>query len=258
MATYKKRGGKIKSKSEAVNDSELLEGESTTAEVFNTLDETANKTEEWVEKNQKSILIAVGAIALAVLAYLGFVNIIQEPKEKEAMSEMYQAQEYFNQALTAPVASDSLYNLALNGGNSKYGFLDIIENYSGTKAANVSNYYAGVAYLNINDYKNAISYLDVFSSDDAMLGPIAKGAIGDAFVQLNQMDKALEYYQIAANMQDNEFTTPRFLLKAGIVALETGNTAKAVAHFESITKTYPKATQAVKAKAYLSKAKQMQ
>ena len=78
MATYKKRGGKIKSKSEAVNDSELLEGESTTAEVFNTLDETANKTEEWVEKNQKVILIAVGAIALTVLAYLGFVNVIQD------------------------------------------------------------------------------------------------------------------------------------------------------------------------------------
>ena len=57
MATYKKRGGKIKSKSEAVNDSELLEGESTTAEVFNTLDETANKTEEWVEKNQKVICL---------------------------------------------------------------------------------------------------------------------------------------------------------------------------------------------------------
>jgi tetratricopeptide (TPR) repeat protein len=258
MATYKKRGGKIKSKSEAVNDSELLEGESTTAEVFNTLDETANKTEEWVEKNQKVILIAVGAIAITVLAYLGFVNVIQEPKEKEAMSEMYQAQEYFDQALTTSVANDSLYNLALNGGNSKYGFLDIIENYGGTKAANVSNYYAGVAYLNINDYKNAISYLDAFSSDDAMLGPLAKGAIGDAFVQLNQMDKALEYYQSAASMQANEFTTPRFLLKAGIVALETGNTAKAVAHFENITVLYPKATEAVKAKAYLSKAKAMQ
>ena len=258
MATYKKRGGKVKSKSEAVNDSELLEGESTTAEVFNTLDQTANKTEEWVEKNQKVILIAVGAIALVVLAYLGFVNVIQEPKEKEAMSEMYQAQEYFDQALTAPTASDSLYNLALNGGNSKYGFLDIIENYGGTKAANLSNYYAGVAYLNTNDYKNAISYLDTFSSDDAMLGPIAKGAIADAFVQLNQLDKALEYYQIAASMQDNEFTTPRFLLKAGIIALETGNTAKAVTHFTTITQMYSKATEAVKAKAYLSKAKAMQ
>ena len=91
-----------------------------------------------------------------------------------------------------------------------------------------------------------------------MLGPLAKGAIADAFVQLNQMDKALEYYQSAAIMQDNEFTTPRFLLKAGIVALETGNTVKAVAHFTSITELYPKATEAVKAKTYLSKAKAMQ
>ncbi|MFT4674169.1 MAG: tetratricopeptide (TPR) repeat protein [Patiriisocius sp.] len=257
MATYKKRGGKIKSKSEEVNGSELLEGESTTAEVFNTLDETANKTEEWVEKNQKVILIAVGVIALAVLAYLGFVNVIQEPKEKEAMSEMYQAQEYFDEALTSTIAKDSLYNLSLSGGNSKYGFLDIIENYGGTKASNLSNYYAGVAYLNMNDYKNAISYLDAFESDDAVLGPLAKGAIGDAFVQLDQMDTALEYYESAAKMQDNEFTTPRFLLKAGIAAMKLGNASKAAAHFSSITGMYSNTTEASKAKAYLSQAEAM-
>jgi tetratricopeptide (TPR) repeat protein len=257
MATYKKRGGKIKSKPEVEKDLEALEGESTTAEVFNTLDETANKTEEWVEKNQKVILIAVGAIAVAVLAYLAFVNFVQEPKEKEAMSEMYQAQQYFDQALTATATKDSLDGLALNGGNSKYGFLDIIDTYGSTKAANVSNYYAGMAYLNTNDYKNAISYLDNFKSDDAVLGPLAKGAIGDAFVQLDQNDKALEYYESAVAMQDNEFTTPRFLLKAGIVAMKLGNATKAATHFTTLTVKYPKASEAIKAKTYLSQAKAM-
>ena len=36
--------------------------------------------------------------------------------------------------------SDSLFRLALNGGEGKYGFLDIVDEYSGTKAANLANY----------------------------------------------------------------------------------------------------------------------
>mgnify|MGYP003720007231 CR=1 FL=1 len=52
MATYKKRGYKPKTKAEKESQ---IEQESTTAEVFNTLDETASKTEAWVEKNQKII-----------------------------------------------------------------------------------------------------------------------------------------------------------------------------------------------------------
>ena len=67
MATYKKRGNKVKKGNQV-----SIEDQSTTAEVFNTLDETASRSEQWVEKNQKIIftgLIAVAAIVLAFLAY---------------------------------------------------------------------------------------------------------------------------------------------------------------------------------------------
>ena len=39
--------------------SEQLSHESTTAEVFQTLDEKAGKTEAWVQRNQRSILLTV-------------------------------------------------------------------------------------------------------------------------------------------------------------------------------------------------------
>ena len=48
-------------------DEVLESGESTTEEVFNTLDQTASRTEEWVAKNQKLILGIVGVIALATI-----------------------------------------------------------------------------------------------------------------------------------------------------------------------------------------------
>jgi tetratricopeptide (TPR) repeat protein len=253
MATYKKRGGKPKTKAE--KEQNLEEG-STTAEVFNTLDEGASRTEAWVEKNQKYILGVIGAIAICVLGYLAFVEFIQKPKEIEATNEMFQAQTYFEEALTA-TAKDSLFNLSLNGGEGKYGFLDIIDNYGGTKAGNLAKYYAGMAYLNINNYKEAINYLDDFSSDDAIVGPLAKGAIGDSFVQLGQDDKALAYYEAAAAMNKNDFTTPRFLLKAGLTAMKLGKADKAINHFTEITEKYPDSQQFAKATANIGKAQAM-
>ena len=53
MATYKKRGNKVKG--ENTEQKTALEKNSTTAEVFNTLDETASKSEDWVIKNQQNI-----------------------------------------------------------------------------------------------------------------------------------------------------------------------------------------------------------
>ncbi len=253
MATYNKRGGKSKSKAEKQSE---IEDHSTTAEVFNTLDQGASKTEAWVEKNQKAILAFIVVVAVAVLGYFAYDQYVKGPKETEAMNEMFQAQSYWEQALTAP-AKDSLYNLSLNGGEGKYGFIDIIENYSGTNAANLAHYYAGMAYLNTNKYQNAIAQLDKFSSDDDILAPLAKGAIGDAFAQLGQNEDALKYYEEAASMRTNDFTTPRFLLKAGIAAMALNQSDKALAHFKKIADDYPKATEAAKAEIYTGRAEGM-
>lgn len=253
MATYNKRGGKPKTKAEKQSE---IEDHSTTAEVFNTLDQGASRTEAWVEKNQKAILGFIIVVAVGVLGYFAYHQYIKGPKEIEAMNEMFQAQNYWEQALTAP-AKDSLYNLSLQGGEGKYGFIDIIENYSGTNAANLAHYYAGMAYLNTNKYQEAIEQLDKFSSDDDILAPLAKGGIGDAFAQLGQNEDALKYYEEAANMRENDFTTPRFLLKAGIAAMSLNQNDKALAHFKKIADDYPKSTEATKAEIYTGRAEAM-
>ena len=253
MATYKKRGYKPKTKVEKQED---LEDGSTTAEVFNTLDEGASRTEAWVEKNQKIILGFVGVVAICVLAYLAYDQFIQKPMEAEASNEIYQAQKYYEQALTAE-ASDSLYLRSLNGGEGKLGMLDIINEYGSTKAGNMAKYYAGVSYLNMNDYSNGIKYLDDFNGDDTMLGPVAKGALGDAFIQLNQKEDALKYYEQAASMVENDFSSPKFLLKAGVTALDLGKGSVAVKHLTTLTEKYPTSVEAAKATAYLGRAEAM-
>jgi tetratricopeptide (TPR) repeat protein len=255
MATYKKKGSKPSTKEERKNQ---VEEESTTAEVFNTLDEGAGRTEEWVAENQKWIYIIVGFAAVVVLGYLGWQRYIQEPKELEASNEMFQAQQYFDTALAGTgVESDSLYNMALKGGEGKYGFLDIIDNYGRTNAGNLAEYYAGFAYLNTNKYQEAIDHLEDFDGDDEILAALAVGGMGDAFLQLDQPEEALNYYEKAATMRSNEFTAPRFLLKAAITAIQLGEGEKAAEYLNRIKDEFANTPEANQVAIYLGKAEAM-
>ena len=251
MATYNKRGYKGKNKEEKQHN---IETGSTTAEVFNKLDESASKTEAFVEKNQKYIFVIIGLVAAVVLGYLGYSEFISKPKQANAMNDMFQAQKYFDQAVNG-VEKDSLFTLSLNGGEGKFGMLDIIDEYGGTPAANLANYYAGTAYLRLKDYKNAIEHLNKFSSEDEILAPLAKGNIGDAFVQLNQLDDALDYYEQAAKMRDNDYTAPMYLYKAGTIALDLGKADKALTYFETIKEKYPNASEMAMVEVLIGKAK---
>ena len=256
MATYKKRGYKPKNKVEEV---EVVEENSTTAEVFNTLDEGASKTEEWVAANQKYILGGIGAIVVIVMAYLGYKNFVQEPNELEASNELFQAQQHYDEALKATgTAKDSLYGLALTGAEGKFGFEEIISNYSGTKSGNLARYYAGFAYLNTGEYQKAIDQLDGFNSDENILKPSALGGIGDAFVQLGQLEEGLPYYEKAIKAGgDNAYATPRMLLKASLIALELGKADVAASYLERIENDYSQYATVNNVAAYLAKAKAM-
>jgi len=240
MATYKKRGAK---KSITPSKENEAVQESTTAEVFETLDTTANKTEEWVVRYQNVILSFIGLVAIGVLGYLGYTNFIIKPKAREAVSELNQAQYYFELAVNS-VNSDSLYRRALVGGEGKYGFLDIIENYKGTPAAKLATYSAGMAYLNLNEYEKAITYLDKFSADDILLSALAKGAIGDAYAQLGQIEDAFAYYIEASQVSENMYSTPKYLYKAAMLGAENGKIKQAISFLERIEKEYPKAEEA--------------
>lgn len=244
MATYNKRGYKAPKPKEEKLDNEFIddvsqidEKDSTTAGVFNSLDETASKTEDFIARNQKVILGLVGAVALAAIAYVLYGKFVVEPKEIDATNQMYVAQNNFKLA-TEGTSSDSLYTLALNGAEGKWGFVKIADEYSGTDAGNLANYYAGMAYLNTGKFDEAISYLEKFDSDDIMLKPLAIGAIGDAHSQKGNQEEALDFYKKAADANKNDFTTPRFLLKAGKVSLALGKKEDALKYFTDIKDNY--------------------
>jgi tetratricopeptide (TPR) repeat protein len=210
---------------------------------FENVENALSKTEHYIEENQKSLTIIVVAIIIIVGGYLGYKRFVETPMENESRSQMWMAEQYF--------AKDS-FNLALNGDGNYLGFLDIIEEYSITKSANLANYYSGISYLRLGQFENAIEYLKRFESDDKMVAPIAYGAIGDAYTELNNLDDALVFYNKAVNTSENNFTTPIYLMKIGIVHKQNGDYKKALETYKRIEKDFPGTAEGLQVSKYIA------
>ncbi len=179
-----------------------------TEDQFVQVEEAVSKTEQYIIDNQKSLTTILSVIIGIIVLYNVYQNFYIQPLEEEAQSEMFMAELYFQK--------DS-FNLALNGDGQYYGFLDISDEYSSTKVGVLANYYAGICYLQTGLYEEAIEYLSDFHSDDIILSSLAIGCIGDAYMELGDMDNAIDYYEDAINNSSNDFTAPRFMMKLAMI-----------------------------------------
>ena len=158
------------------------------------LAEQLSRTEEFLEKNKRVVFTIGGIIGIALLAFFGYRYYIGN-QDEIAQRELFQAVYYFE--------ADSL-GKALNGDGLNYGFLDVISEYGGTKAANLANYYAGATYMQLGDFESALRYLERFGGANHILQAHAFALIGDAHSELKDHQSAAENYERAANFKPNK------------------------------------------------------
>jgi tetratricopeptide (TPR) repeat protein len=212
------------------------------------VEETLSKWEQKIEANKKSYSIILGAIVAVVGIYFAWTKLYVAPKEAEAQSEMFRAERYF--------AQDSL-DKAMFGDGNYLGFNDIIENYGVTKSANLASYYMGVCYLKKGEFENAVKYLKKFDSNDQIVAPIAIGALGDAYLEMGNNDDAISNYLKAASASSNKFTTPIYLMRAGMTMELAGRYKEAVEVYKKIKTDYNESTEGREVEKYLARAEAM-
>ena len=210
------------------------------------VEEALSRSEQFIERNQNILIGTVAVIVLLIAGYIGYTRFILEPREREASAEMFMAEKFFEQ--------DSL-RLALEGDGIHLGFLDIISEFRMTKSANLARYYAGISLLNLGEYEEAIDHLKKFRRRDQLVGAMALGAIGDAYLQLEETDNALRYYKRAADHNPNPLTTPTFLMKAGMVYETKGQNDQAVEMYKRIRDEFPNSSEGRNAERFISRAK---
>ncbi len=204
-------------------------------------------TEQFIEKNQRWLLYGVIFIVLVVVGVLSYRHFVIKPRNSNAQEQAIFAQKQF--------AKDS-FNVALNGDGNSLGFLQIIEDYSSTEIGNLAHYYAGICYLNLGEYQKALEFLEEYSLEDEMIAPIALGAMGDCYVELDLLDKALGSYGKAVAYKQNILTTPIFLMKQGILYEKAGEWRKALEVYETIRDSYPSSQQAREIPKFIARAQQ--
>lgn len=202
--------------------------------------------EELVEKYKKPALVGL-AVLVAVVGAFAFYKYNQSENNKLALSEMYQAEFFYQQ--------DSL-ELALKGIPAKEikGVQEIADEYSGTQAGKLAAFYTGNIYLKQGKFQDAIDYLDKYSSSEGIMQARAWCLMGDAYTELEDNDNAITYYKKAAEHKENEQLTPSYLMKLALAYELKSEWKEAVAAYDKVITEYPKSQDVSDAKKYKAKA----
>lgn len=196
--------------------------------------------ETWLERNPKTAIGITTVILLVVGAFFGY-RYYQNGQDNLAQKDMFQAIHYFE--------ADSL-NLALNGDGNNLGFLQIIDEYGMTDAANLANFYTGFIYLKQGKFPLAIFHLEDFSSDDLLVQARAYGLMGDAYMEQKDFENAAKYYSKAAGYKPNKEFTPGYLMKAGLAYEKLNNNGKAIEVYQTVIDKYWESAEFQNAKKY--------
>ena len=146
------------------------------------------------------------------------------PRANEASTELAKSQELFDQ---------QQYDKAL------VGFQKVAADYSSTDAGNLAQLYIGICQANLGKWQEAVNALEQFSGQgDQMISPAAEGALGNAYANLNQLDKAVEHLKKAAKMADNNSLSPTFLIQAGEILESQGKKDEALKLYEEVKEKY--------------------
>lgn len=204
-----------------------------------------DRTAAFWNKNSKYIVYVFIAIFLIVAGYFAYRNFVQIPEEKKASEAMFKAEEYFRM--------DSV-QLALNGDGSNPGFVKIISNYGGTKSGKLAKFYAGASYLKMGDFPNAIKYLKDFSTDDKLVAVRAAGLLGDAYAESGKKKEAADEYKKAGTLYPSDnFNSPEYLFRAGLLFEELGNKDAAAQMYGTIKEKYLNTQQGRDIEKYLAR-----
>ncbi len=219
----------------------IQEGDDLLVDVVEVRDQAA----DFFERNRNVIIYGALGLAALVVGFLLYTTFVSKPKETTAKEQMQQAQVQFER--------DSFQLALTNPGQGYPGFLDIIDQYGGTKAGNLARYYAGVSYLNLGSYEAALDYFKQFKPVGTVLPIMKAGATGDAQSELGDFTAAAKSYESAVNLaKENYLLGGYYSNKLGLLHRHQGNNEAALKAFRRLKEEYGNSPEAVEADKYIS------
>ena len=208
------------------------------------IEQALTRSEQFIEDNQKLLTYILGGLIVVLLVIIGGNRYYLNPLNEEASADMYYAERFFEM--------DS-FNLALNGYGTYPGFLNVIDDYGISKSAKIARYYAGVCYHQLGNHEAAIQLLNKFKTDDLLVGAAKYSTLGDAYVELGDLNQAISAYKSGIEKYENNFSAPIMLKKLGLVYEELGQLDQALETYRLIESNYPETPEGNEIKKYIGR-----
>jgi len=184
-----------------------------------------NDIKRQFKDNKRLRLITFGAIALivAILGYILYRQFVYAPNNQKANEGYYRG---LNLA-----AKDSV--------DAAIAELEpFVKKNDGYQGGEVAEFTLARQYMAKGDFQKALKLLEGVKLKDTYGPAMALGLQGDCYSEMGKFKDAMEYYIDAADANENEWTTPTYLFKAGQVAEEIKDYAKAKELYERINQDY--------------------
>ena len=189
-----------------------------------------SKTLEFYEKYQTKIIIAVGAIAVVILAMVLYSNKMEQDN-LTATTEL---------SRVIPLYESGSYQEAIDGtpGTNVVGLKEIVDQYGGTEQGEVAKIYLANSYMYLGKIDEALEAYNDYSGSNKLFKAAALAGKAGCYASKGEYGKAADYYEDAANVSENNASNPDYLLKAGINYIEVDKNENAKTVLERIKKDY--------------------
>lgn len=184
----------------------------------------------FIQKNMATVIM--GSVVVLLLIGAGvWYYLYAQAQEAEAQELLASAEQLFEQ---------SEYESALYGDDVTFtaGFIEIIQDYPRTDAANIARYYAAVSALRLEDNHEALRHIEQFDPPSGILGVGPISIYGVILENVGEYEEAARQFKRAADWDRNSSTTPRHLLMAAQAAMEAGQHQEAQDYLNEIIEEF--------------------
>ncbi|MFA7274465.1 MAG: tetratricopeptide repeat protein [Crocinitomicaceae bacterium] len=182
------------------------------------------KSEFKTNSKLRIITYTVSAVLVLVLGYFAYHLFIWKPANVKSTEAGYAGINY--------AAMDST-DLAIEE------LTPVVKKYDGKDGGEVAQFVLARQLMAKGEFKKALDNLEGVKVKDTYVRVYAIGLQGDCYSEMKQYDEAVEYYLKASKTDENDYTTPMYLFKAGLVTeLKLNDPETAAEYYKTIKDNY--------------------
>lgn len=189
-------------------------------------DISGQQIKDQFKKNKRLRIIAfsVGGVLLLVLGYFIWYQMFFLPANEKSKDSYWEGLNYAKKDSTEVAVEE---------------FRAAVRKYDGKVGGEVAQFLYARQLMDQGEFKKAFNELEEVDLEDSYVSVLCVGLRADCQSEMGKYSEASKMYLEAANMMDNDFTSPMYLQKAAGCAEELNDFKKAKKYYKRIIDDYP-------------------